>query len=197
MMIYQEKIFTKEECDKILSYREIYTDLPYRGAEDVIDLENRRIDQFIRLENGKKTGKFFNVWDIPNDKETHWFFKKIINWFSNISEIQIKDSNYYPNGCGLHKYSKGDLFQKHIDLTKNHLDRRWNLGIQLNEEYTGGEYVCYDNNDNPIILSKEVGTAIAYDAKTLHEIKEITSGERYSIVITITTHTLIEKKSMI
>jgi len=196
-MIYQQKIFTKEECDKILSYRNIYTDLPYREAEPIIDLENRRIDQFIRLENGKKTGKFFNVWDIPNDEETHWFFEKIINWFSSVSNIRINDKKYYPMGCGLHKYSKGDLFQKHIDLTKEHLDRRWNLGIQLNEEYTGGEYICYDDSENEIILSKEIGTAVAYDAKTLHEIKEILSGERYSIVLSLTKHTIIEKKSVL
>lgn len=196
-MIYQEKIFTKEECDKILSYKEIYTDLPFRKTEPVIDLDNRRIDQFIKLENGKKTGKFFNVWDIPNDSNTHWFFEKIIKWFSNISQIEVKDANYYPIGCGLHKYSKGDLFQKHIDLSKEHYDRRWNLGIQLNDEYTGGEYICYDSNDNEIILSKEAGTALAYDSKTFHEIKEIKSGERYSIVLTLTKHTIIEKKHIL
>ena len=30
-MIYQEKIFTKEECDKIISYQNVYLDLIFRG----------------------------------------------------------------------------------------------------------------------------------------------------------------------
>ena len=53
-MIYQEKIFTKEECDKILSYTKIYTDLPFRKLESRLDLANRRINEFAKMENGKK-----------------------------------------------------------------------------------------------------------------------------------------------
>ena len=58
-MIYQEKIFTKEECDKILSYTKIYTDLPFRKLESRLDLANRRINEFTKMENGKKLGKFY------------------------------------------------------------------------------------------------------------------------------------------
>ena len=41
-MIYQEVIFTKEECEKIISYKEVYTDLIWRSLEPAIDFENRR-----------------------------------------------------------------------------------------------------------------------------------------------------------
>ena len=70
-------------------------------------------------------------------------------------------------------------------------------GIQLNENYSGGEYICYDTNDKEILLSKEVGTAIAYDASTFHEIKEIVDGERWSIVLTILKKDILEKIHLI
>lgn len=196
MKIFQEKIFTKEECEKILSYTEIYTDLLFRSKEPSIDFENRRVEQVAKQIQGKKSGKFFNVWDIVNDDESFWMFEKLIDWFSNVSEIPVI-KNQFPGGCSLHKYSAGDSFQKHIDLSTNFPDRRWNLGIQLNDTYTGGEYICYDADDNEIILNKEIGTAIAYSATTPHEIKEITSGERWSIVMPINYKMLIQKKSLL
>jgi len=57
-MIYQEKIFTKEECDKIISYQNTYLDLLFRDKEPSIDLENRRIDNVSMVIKGKKLGKF-------------------------------------------------------------------------------------------------------------------------------------------
>ena len=48
-----------------------------------------------------------------------------------------------------------------------------------------------------IILSKETGTAIAYNSTTQHEIKEILSGERWSIVMPISDKVVLEKKSII
>ena len=195
-MIYQEKIFTKEECDKIISYQNVYLDLIFRGKEPAIDLKNRRIDNVGMVVDGKKLGKFFNVWDIVYDVESGWMFEKLLNWFSKVSNIKCNPNNKL-HGCSLHKYSKGDSFTKHIDLNPNFPGRRWNLGIQLNDEYSGGEYICYDNNNNEIVLSKEVGTAVAYDSRTLHEIKEIRSGERWSIVAPVWKNHLLEKKNIL
>lgn len=195
-MIYQEKIFTKEECDKIISFQNIYLDLIFRSKEPSIDLENRRIEHVGAVIKSKKLGKFYNVWDIVNNSESEWMFEKLLIWFSKISKIEC-NPNKKPYGCSLHKYSKGDSFTKHIDLNINFPERRWNLGIQLNEDYDGGQYVCYDENDKEIVLNKEVGTAIAYNATTLHEIKEILNGERWSIVLPLSKYDLLEKKSLI
>jgi hypothetical protein len=194
-MIYQEKIFTKEECDKIISYQNTYLDLLYRSTEPSIDLENRRIDSG-KVLRGKKFGKFFNVWDISNDTESEWMFEKLLNWFSKVSNIERNTDNKL-FGCSLHKYSKGDSFSKHIDLAPGYEYRRYNLGIQLNDDYTGGEYICYDKNNNEIILSKEVGTAIAYSSTTFHEVREIHSGERWSIVMPIANYNIIETKHLL
>jgi hypothetical protein len=38
-----------------------------------------------------------------------------------------------------------------MDFNSNFPNRRWNLGIQLNDNYSGGEYICYDENNKEII----------------------------------------------
>ena len=109
---------------------------------------------------------------------------------------KINESNTLPR-CTLHRYTIGDHFAKHIDLAKGYEERRYNLGIQLNDEYDGGEYVTWDDSGNEILISKETGTALAYHCRVEHEIKEITKGERWSIVMPITKYNIIEKKSFI
>jgi predicted 2-oxoglutarate/Fe(II)-dependent dioxygenase YbiX len=71
------------------------------------------------------------------------------------------------------------------------------LGIQLNESYEGGEYLIWDDNENEILISKEVGTALAYHGRLYHEIKKITTGERWSIVMPLNNFNIIEKKSLL
>ncbi len=193
-MFYEEKIFSKEECTEILNFKNIYTDFFFRKGEKYIDTENHRIEQLVGMENGKKMGKFFNVWDIPNDENSEWVFNKLITWFSNVSGVKIKE-NIKRSNCSLHKYSKGDLFMRHIDLVDQFSNRRWNVGIQLNSDYDGGEYICYNENV-PHIFSKEEGTALFYKSDVEHEIKEIIKGERWSIVLSIPKEMIIEKRKI-
>jgi predicted 2-oxoglutarate/Fe(II)-dependent dioxygenase YbiX len=75
--------------------------------------------------------------------------------------------------------------------------RRYNLGIQLSDSYEGGEYVCWDDNDNEVLISKQTGTVLSYHGRIWHEIKEITNGERLSIVMPIYKHHIIEKTNLI
>jgi predicted 2-oxoglutarate/Fe(II)-dependent dioxygenase YbiX len=73
------------------------------------------------------------------------------------------------------------------------MDWIWNLGIQLNTNYVGGDYICYNINNEVVNISKEIGNVVAYQSDVLHEIKEIASGVRYSMVIKIHSWELIHK----
>ena len=48
-----------------------------------------------------------------------------------------------------------------------------------------------------IIISKEAGTAVAYNARIPHEIQEITNGSRWSIVMPISSLEIIETKTLL
>lgn len=99
---------------------------------------------------------------------------------------------YNSNAHKLHQYVVGDKFSKHLD-NFGYPDRLWNVGIQLNDSYIGGEYIIYQDS-NSTYLSKEVGNVVAYTADTLHEITEITEGERWSMVIKIHDWEVLTKK---
>lgn len=191
-MIYQKVIFTKEECCRIINYKDKYDSFLVTPTSSLI--KNTRTvyhkeDNFNG--NGYEDGvvwiKKYNVWDIPINEETNWFYEKIYNWFVNVSGVRLDKSiclNNNNSAHKLHEYVVGDKFDLHIDNSGNNLDRIWNLGIQLNSNYDGGDYICY-NKDIPIIISKDVGNVVAYTSDTLHEITEITSGIRYSLVVKI------------
>jgi hypothetical protein len=189
-MILQEKIFTKEECKKIINFSLKYTD------NSEMDFSNNPNGKCInnRVTFGSTTG--YTIYYIPNVNETKWMFDKIINWFSKKSNIKLNE-NMLHTGCNLHQYIMGDKFEKHIDLTNGFENRRYILGIQLNDNYDGGNYVCWDDNNNEIVFSKEIGTAIAYHARLPHEIQEITNGSRWSIVMPIYNLEIIDTKNLL
>ena len=190
---YQEVIFTKEECKKIIEYSKVYpASVKNRQLEPNINLETNRVEHHIPSIDGNKKGKTFFVYDIFREKNTEWVFEKLLNWFQNVSNIKLKETPVL-TGMALLNYKVGDFFMKHTDIIKNFEWRRWTINIQLGNQYKGGDYVLY-LDDTEIVLNKEMGNAIAYWAGTEHEIKEIEEGERWSIVCSVVKDMIIENE---
>lgn len=194
-MIYTEKIFTSEECDKIIFYakeKNIFN-------ESIVNLNDsgQKIYDGNRMVGGKETSYYIH--HFLNTKETNWVIDRLYNWFTIKTKINLKRLEYpaYPKELMVLNYQMGDKFERHVDISKGFEYRRWNLGIQLNDDYDGGEYICYDNQNKEIILPKERGTAIIYHISIPHEIKEIKSGNRWSLVSSIPEDFINEKKSFI
>jgi len=191
-MIYQQPLFSEEECDLIKSY----VKLQPTDTTEYFDTS----DNFKFIDGNKlvftKFNTSYSVFVIKNTLETEWMFNKLLEWFSNVNDIKINYNNKVAS-CTLHQYNVGDAFSKHLDLTKGFESRRYNLGIQLNDSYEGGEYICWDDNNNEILISKKIGTVISYHCRIWHEIKEITNGERWSIVMPIYKDHIIEKINLI
>ena len=192
-MIKQEKIFTKEECNEIIRYSNIGYSKFYKKTNKWFNTNPNITDNKLISDSNRVS---YNVFLILNDINTEWFFNKLTNWFSLQSGIKL-NPNIKIQKCTLHCYNIGDKFPKHMDLCRGFEHRRYNLGIQLNDEYEGGEYVCWDDTNNEVLISKEIGTAIMYHCRILHEIKEITKGERWSIVMPISDFQIIETKNLL
>jgi hypothetical protein len=187
IMIYYEKIFTYDECKTIIGYHKKYKEL--EGTFPKKNIKGQRISD-------KHNSFSYEVYSIPNNNETEWFFNKLVGWFSKQYNIKINKNNKILV-CTLHRYIKGDHFKKHIDLAEGYESRRYNLGIQLNDEYIGGEYKVWDDKKIENILPKETGTAISYHCRIEHEITEILDGERWSIVLPIEKNFIIESKHLL
>jgi hypothetical protein len=206
-VILQETLFTEKECKDIIEYRKKYTDYYVTPTWSLLDgtrtvYHKEQNFDGIKYHEDKVWVKKYNVWDIPINDETYWFYDRLYTWFSNSTGISIDRDKYFNKDFAahkLHEYVIGDRFDLHIDKSQSSLDRIWNLGIQLNSDYEGGDYICYDLNKNPIHISKVAGTVVAYTSDVLHEISEITKGIRYSMVVKLHSWELFEKnkKTMI
>jgi hypothetical protein len=156
-MIRQDVVFTKEECKNIINLSKKLTQINSYGYKNS---ENLKIS--------------YSVWPIDRDDKTQWIFDKIHTYFENETNLKIKKEL---DRIFIHKYTKGQGFAKHADT--GYKTQIHNVGVCLNDGYVGGEFVLY----NPeIILPKKQGSIYTFPSARMHEVKEILSGERWSVI---------------
>lgn len=171
-MILKEKIlFSKDECNYIINLSEELDEINPYGYKDNI----------IR----------YRVWVINRNDKTQWIFNKIYTYFEKETGLKIKKEL---DRIFLHKYTKGQKFEKHADTyykTQIH-----NVGVCLNDNYEGAEFVLYEPEEQ---IPKELGNIYTFLSARFHEVKEILNGERWSIIgfLHIDNLNLFQKKSLI
>lgn len=149
-------IFTESEC------------------EYIINLSNKLppIDPYSSKANTFKVN--YSAWKLLLNDDTKWIFDKISLFFMNKTNLKIKkelDILY------IHKYIEGQQFGKHNDTyykTQIH-----NVGVCLNDDYVGGEFILYEPDE---VLPKRQGEIYTFPSVRFHEVKEILKGERWSII---------------
>lgn len=161
-MLEQSILFTKEECDYIIGLKDKYPQLGENGRWD--EFENFRY-------------KFHSLVGIS---DVDWIIDRMCNYFEEVMNLHIF---FRPTKLNLHHYTIGDEFGKHID-TGDPI-KEWNVGIVLNEDFDGGDYIIYDENDNPIVIDKKVGNVCIYQSQIPHEVTPVTKGERWAIAMFI------------
>jgi predicted 2-oxoglutarate/Fe(II)-dependent dioxygenase YbiX len=169
----QSTLFTKEECNEIINLAKpasiTYTNGGYPEAENIN----------------------FTNYEINNTIDNKWIFERLFNFLkSNIPEEITSE----PPIIDLLKYHKNDAFQIHRD---SFFDRKYALGCLLNEDFTGGELIVYDNNIG-LEIEKQAGNVYFFDTKLFHEVKKIESGIRWALIVFILNKNLNKKlKSII
>ena len=117
-MILKEKIlFSKEECESIISYNETH-------------ITNWRIGD-----------RKYNSQPIIYSLETKWLFDKLKKFFEEQADIQIKKNKEVIH---FHKFVKDDWFGKHNDIRDNRL---YAVGVLLNDDFRGGDFKLYNPNE--------------------------------------------------
>ena len=170
-MIFQKKMFTKEECESIIYLSK--------------NIEKKDSNLYFKNENDIK----YNVWNIDRNKNTQWIFDRLLQYFTNTTLIKIKKEL---DIIHLHNYKPGNKFTKHKDdlyPTQIH-----NIGVCLNDDYTGGEFVLYEPYE---ILPKKQGEIYTFPSLREHAVKEITDGERWSIISFLHIDNLELKKGLL
>jgi len=197
-MIIQQKIFNQQEINTVLSWRDTYRELYANPIDEQINPEENYVGQVYG--DWVKTYKCFNI---PRTSETQWMFQKLLDWFSDktgiktrdYSDITFQEDKTKDLLMTLHGYSSGDRFDRHVDIQPGVFsDRLYNIGVQLNDDYEGGDYIIWDENDIESKFDKVAGTAVAYDIRFWHQITPITQGTRWSIVFPVLKNHLLTKR---
>lgn len=155
-ILQSTSLFSKEECDIILSYSTSFKPSGIRlNGSDVIT--EYRISENCYINNPDLNAL-------------------LLSKLSSLNIISIPRVEIL-------KYEIGSKFRLHRDRDeqkKEFLHRYKTLIIQLSDqqEYTGGELVIEGTE-----ATKKIGSVIVFNSKLLHEVKELTSGLRYSLCL--------------
>ena len=141
----------------------------------------------------KNQTKIFDYffYTIIRNKNSQWIFDRLASYLHT----------FYPNNSliqhpqlYLHRYPVGCKFDRHNDST-THPDQLVNIGVCLNSDYDGGDFIFYTPDK---ILPKIEGTIYHMNSNRDHEVTEITSGERWSLITFLKEKDLgISNKSII
>jgi hypothetical protein len=168
----QEIIFTKEECQKIIEF--------FKDTEDRI----------LNNDTPGQTRVKYKGYLVKHTDNSEFLYKKLFDFF----EKHIGKKIYsYPPEIYIMQYDVGDLFSQHTDNIK---ERIYVMGIQLNDDYEGGDYIFYEE-DGVKIINKDIGTCYITSALTSHEVKMITNGIRYSLVAFVDKNSITDKNKKI
>jgi hypothetical protein len=117
-MILKEKIlFSKEECESIISYNDTH------------------------VTNWSMGDRKYNSQPINYSLENKWLFDKLRKFFETNTELQIIKLK---NQIHFHKFVQGDWFGKHNDVRDKRL---YAVGVLLNDEFEGGDFKLYNPNE--------------------------------------------------
>jgi len=159
--------FTKEECKKIISLQSVFK----KHTSD-------------KWWEGDET-KYF-AWHVERTHSSEWIFVRLMEYIEQNTPIKLVEPI---NLIHLQNVQTGNKFEPHIDKRSE-----YNIGVCLNEDYEGGELICY----NPIkILPKICGTIYSFYGNRLHEVKEVTYGERWSLIVFIEKNNIKKENTLI
>ena len=167
---YWEKVFTKEECEKIIKI-----------AKDKGLIKGTT--------KGKSDVRQSKICWLYSSDDLEWVFRKITDIVLNLNDRFFQFDIFGLNeGLQFTNYkAPSDKYGQHIDRICQGVIRKLSLSIQLTdpEEYEGGELCLYEDEKGEQ-MKKEQGTLILFPSFILHEVKPITKGERNSLVSWVT-----------
>jgi hypothetical protein len=151
MVSYNSHFLNIEYCNKVIEYF------------DNLNQYKKDIDSL------KSVSRFYVSGE---DEENQWIRDDV----NNLVKQNLGNEYYINSWLVVLKYEKGDYYHLHDDAS---YIRRWSSGgVELNDksEYQGGEFVFGDE-----VLDVIPGQLFTHTDKEFHEVKEITSGTRYSL----------------
>jgi hypothetical protein len=163
-MIHQKILFTKEECEYLINYKNngVYRNNGgYKNRNDIS----------------------YKQWTIFRNNDLDFLFDKIIS-FAEIS-FNVKIENFKEESW-IYQWEVNDGYVMHRDNIKN---RKFIIGVQLNDEYVGGDLMVDCGNEISIV-DKTIGNCYTFESATLHGVSPIISGNRFNVLTFFPTYNI-------
>lgn len=169
---YWEKAFSPDECEAIIEYG---NSIGLSTAETFGD-------------TGSKSRKSDVAW-LGADSNISWVFERVRNIVVDLNDQFFKfDITGMNEGMQFTRYvAPSGFYGKHVDSNIGARIRKLSFVLQLSDanDYDGGELVVH-HDAVPSVMRKEQGYVTVFPSYSLHEVKPVTSGTRYSLVSWIT-----------
>lgn len=171
---FANDLFTSAECKKIIEIGERLS------LEQALTGDNRKSVDKIR--------KSEVSWMFPNE-ETNWIYYRMAGLVTNLNQQYFGFKLFgFTEGFQFTKYTSPDgHYSKHIDKMFGKTIRKLSVTVQLSDpaDYEGGELQLILGG-KPDVMEKQQGKAVAFPSYTLHEVKPVKKGTRYSLVAWVT-----------
>lgn len=172
---YMDNLFTREECERLVEIGNQRTPTPaITGIKDV--------------ERNKQLRDSQVAWLYPAD-DLHWAFLRVASAVDSLNNQFFKFDVYgMVEGFQFTKYeAPSGYYGLHVDRVLNSPPRKLSVTIQLNDndDFDGGELCLYEGRE-PVQPPMHQGKMVLFPSYTLHEVRPVTRGTRYSLVCWIT-----------
>jgi PKHD-type hydroxylase len=142
--------------------------------------------------NLKKRNSQVRFEDIPEVKD------KLIELINKEIKIKGFELEQFKEKFQLTKYEIGGHYDWHTDGKNDILSHRFlSIVIQLNNNYTGGELLYKNENDEEIEFVRGIGNLFIFHSSIMHKVAPILNGERYSLVSWLNIKTIENQKTLI
>ena len=123
--------------------------------------------------------------------ETRWVYNKLGHVVSSLNASFFRfDLAGFGEDLQLSNYDSCKLgtYGWHVDFAPNSPSRKLSIVMQLTDpsEYEGGDLQILDHGGQPINIPKKRGLIAAFPSWTIHQVTQVTSGSRQSLVSWIT-----------
>jgi PKHD-type hydroxylase len=169
-----DDVFCEDQLDQIIRFGNLYAEELARVGGNV-----SQVNSDVRM--CKLSGMFAN-------KHTEWIYRKITDAVNQINDQFFQFDLTKLETFQFTKYKEEDngFYEKHIDPisgTNVPENRKLSLILQLSDsgDYEGGDLCLYTGKE-PTIIEKKRGRIIFFPSYTLHEVKPVTKGTRYTLV---------------
>lgn len=147
----------------------------------------------------KNDDRKYSSYKFP-DSEKDIFLKKLLVWIESVLNLKLNNYENSKFDCFLIVYNVGDYFIKHSDdmyMAKKGTNRKYVAGFHINNDYIGGEYNVYSNENKFETITNQPGFTYLFDSNMHHEVNIVRSGVRKSVVVFIDNESFNTTKKII